>query len=115
MSDSHQIQVTIEQAKAMQKSGRALDRLRKNPDFKHVIEDLYLVQNAARLVGLLADKNMQAPEQQASIVAEMRGVSSLADFFRIITQNGDNAEQALEDNEAELARIREEEGVEGEE
>lgn len=60
-----------------------LERLRKNKDFKAVIEDGYLVKEAIRTVNALGDPNIKG-DLRASIQRQAEGVGCLNSFFNTL-------------------------------
>ncbi len=102
MSDIQQIELTIEQAKAAIKKATTVRRLCESKDFKEVIEKGYFQENAARLVMLRAEPNMQEAEQQDSILKEIDAIGQLRQHILTILMLGNNAQKALVDNEEML-------------
>lgn len=67
----------------------ALQRLQNNRDFKRVVLDGYLTQEAVRLVHLMSDPAVQDPATQQSIHLQLRAVGELNAFFqRVVAQAG---------------------------
>lgn len=87
----------------------ALERLRVNPDFKKLVVEGYLKNEAVRLVHLKADPNMSAPQHQAAIVRDIDSIGALAQFFATVDAVGRRAERAI----AEAEQMREEILAEG--
>lgn len=73
-------------AKVQLDLGSALANLRNNRDFKKLITEGYLKDEAIRLVSLKADPMMQTPEFQASIVKQIDAIGFLAQYFITIDQ-----------------------------
>lgn len=97
MQDTIQeIELNIKEAKKLVDVGAALERLRNSSDFKEVIVKGYFEQEAIRLVHLKADKNMQTPEKQASIVAQMDAIGALSEYFHVVQMRAGMAAKAIE-------------------
>ena len=94
-----EIESNIKESKKLVELGAALERLRNNPDFKEVIIQGYFEQEAIRLVHLKADKNMQTPERQASIVAQMDAIGALSEYFAVVSHRAMLASKAIESDE----------------
>lgn len=92
---------------------KALERLESNKDFKLLITDGYLKDEAVRLVHLKGDPNMQNPEKQASINNQINSISSLVQYFRTVSQVAAMATTAIEQAEAEREEIMAEEAARG--
>ena len=104
-----QIRISNDMAKESIADAQALDRLRKNADFKRLIEQRYFKDEAIRLVRLLGDSTQQDEMTQKNINLDMQAVSRLSDFFRTVYAKADWATQAIENNDAELAAMHAEE------
>lgn len=102
MSDIQKIELTIEQAKASIKTATTLRRLCETKDFKEIFEKGYFQDNAARLVMLRAEPNMQEAEMQDSILKEIDAIGQLRQHMLTILMIGNNAKKALVDNEEML-------------
>ena len=99
-SQLEQVELTIEAAKENIKIMNSLQRLIKNKDFKIVIDDGYLRDEAVRLVHLKADYNLQEADKQAHIVKGIDSIGYLRAYFSKIFQQGSASEGALTDQEA---------------
>ncbi|UVN14361.1 hypothetical protein FBPa1_0006 [Pseudomonas phage vB_PaeP_FBPa1] len=109
MNEENEIQITRKNAEKFVRLRDAMLRLHKNRDFQALILNDFLKDNAARLVLLKADANMQAPEMQARILREIDAVGALHTYFQLIGIRGDEADQAIKDCDSELERVRKEE------
>lgn len=89
------IDANINEAKKIADAGDALERLRSNRDFKKVIMEGYFEQEAIRLVHLKADPNMQSPDSQKSIIAQMDAIGSLNQYFHAVYQKSQIAKKAV--------------------
>jgi hypothetical protein len=100
-----EIELSIKEANDLVKAANALDRLRKNRDFKLLIEDGYFKDEAVRLVGLKADPGVQQPEKQTKIIREIDAIGSFRNYLSTIYQRASWAEGAIEQAERELEEI----------
>jgi hypothetical protein len=75
--------------------GKAIARLRENSDFKKVVLEGYLEEEAVRLVYARTDPSMAAPHQQADLVRQIDGVACFRDFFRTKLMLADQAANAI--------------------
>ena len=75
--------------------GESLERLYMNRDFRKVITEGYLEQEAIRLVHLKADPNMQSVESQKSIVQQIDSIGSLSAFFHLIRYQAEMAGKTI--------------------
>ena len=98
-SQLEQIEVGIDQAKAVIELGQSLERLQENKDFVKVINEGYLKDEAVRLVRLKADPSMQTPESQKRIDDSIMAVSQLTQYLRFVIQMGRQAAVDLADYE----------------
>lgn len=80
-------------------------RLTQNPDFRKLINDDYLVKEAARMVQLSSDPNMTA-EQRADCLGMAQATGHFKRFLSATLQMGFVAERDLPALEAELAEMR---------
>lgn len=91
----------IDQAKELVEFGKAMERLRSNREFKKVIIEGYLSDEAVRLVHLKADPGMQRLESQAAIIKQMDAIGSFASYMNTVMQQASLAEKAVETAEAD--------------
>ena len=101
-----EIELSMSEAKKTVDLGKSVERLRKNRDFKKVIEETYLREEAIRLVHLKSSPAMQRPEMQANIDADIKAIGSFAQFLDTITAMADRASGELADGEAALEELR---------
>lgn len=111
MSDSQvrDIERAIASDKVKAEAGKALERLRRNPDFKSLIVQGYLKDEAVRLVHAKADPQFDSPTRQAAIDRDINAIGAFAVFLRTTEQLGGSAMASLETNERELELIHREE------
>lgn len=107
-TEIREIELNIKEAQKMVDLNKALERLRSNRDFKKVIQECYLKDEAVRLVHLKADSNMQDEKSQAAIGRDIDAIGSLAQFLNFIPLQADMAQRAIDDGEAALDEMREE-------
>ena len=84
----------------------ALTRLQNNADFKLVITDGYMEDEAIRLVHLLGDARFNSDDKKAAYREDfqerMIGIARLSEYFRSIFQLSGQAQRELDGlNEAE--------------
>lgn len=108
MSQVDQIQVELKHAQEIIKDRDALDRLRKNKDFKRVIDTLYFKEEAARLVMARANSALN-DEQQRHILMMIDGVGCLVNFFDTVERRGSDMDVAIKDYEEALEEVAREE------
>ena len=96
-SQIEQIEISIADAKKMIARADALQRLQKNKDFKNVIDEGYLKDEAVRLVHLKAHPNV-TPEMMVTIDRDINSVGSLRQHFAVIMMLADRAEQDIQAN-----------------
>lgn len=77
-----------------------LTRLESNRDFKKLIADGYLKDEAVRLVHLKADPSMQTPDRQAAIDRDISGIGALLQYFRTVDFMAGQAIKSIEADEA---------------
>ena len=92
---------------------KALERLESNRDFNTVITEGYLAKEAIRLVHLKADPQMQRPEKQVSIAAQIDAIGHLAQYFRTVGQLARMAVKSIETSEAVREEMLAEENERG--
>lgn len=89
----------IETNKRLIDMAKSLERLESNPDFKQIIEQNYLRDEAVRLVHLKAETNMQNDKSQRTITNDIDAIGSFAQFLTTIRVAGRNAEHSLSADE----------------
>lgn len=104
--DIHAIELNIKEAKKMVDLGKSVERLRSNRDFKKVIEEGFLKEEAIRLVHLKSSPAMQRPEYQAAIDSDIKAIGSFAQFMDNVVMKADHASKAIEEDELALDELR---------
>ena len=95
-----------EELKEFSARAEALTRLQNNADFKLVITDGYMEDEAIRLVHLLGDARFNSDDKKAAYREDfqerMIGVARLSEYFRSIFQLSGQAQRELDGlNQAE--------------
>lgn len=93
------IELNIKQAQEMVNRGAALQRLAKNRDFKEVILNGYLKDEAVRLVHARSNPAMQDEESVKLLTQGMDGIAALLQYFRTLEHSAMLAEKAIEADE----------------
>lgn len=96
-----EIEKQIQRAKELVESGKALERLRSNRDFKKIVVENYLEQECIRLVLAKADPNLQSEAKQASILRQIDAIGALSQYFHTVYASAAVAEKSLEADEQE--------------
>jgi len=76
-----QIELTATEAREYIKFAEDAQKLLEHPLFKKVVTEGYMTNEAIRLTKLLADTNMQSPDNQKGIMDGLMGISQLNNFF----------------------------------
>ena len=95
-----------EELKEFSAKAEALTRLQNNADFKLVITDGYMEDEAIRLVHLLGDARFNSDDKKAAYREDfqerMIGIARLSEYFRSIFQLSGQAQRELDGlNQAE--------------
>jgi hypothetical protein len=88
--------------------GKALQRLKMNPDFKRLILEGYLTEEAVRLVHLKANPSMAAPDKQVATIRDIDAIGSFYQFLHVVGFKGRQAETSIEQAEQARQEIQEE-------
>lgn len=105
-NDVQELELSIKDAKKMVDLGNALERLLKNRDFKKVVQEEYLEQEAIRLVHLKGDGNMQSEQAQRAIDRDISAISAFRQFLDMVFAKADHAREAIAECEEALDEIR---------
>lgn len=113
--DIQQLEMSIQQARAISDRGRKVLELVADPRFKDIIDDGYLLQEAARLAHLMADSNL-SPAVRADVERSLTGPGSLKQYLMRIIHQGRMADEAITADQEELANAMAEDadGYQGE-
>lgn len=98
-----QLHRNIEASRGFVALSQALTRLQANPDFKLIISQGYLRDEAVRLVHARSNVALQSPADQAALLRDIDGIGSLEAFFRKIETQ---ARQALSHIDADEETIQ---------
>lgn len=79
--------------------GQSLTRLLNNRDFKKVILDGYLKEEAIRLVSVKQAPNVQSKEAQESILRQIDAIGCFQDYLREVERQVQGAIKSIEDAE----------------
>jgi hypothetical protein len=109
-SQMQEVEIGIEQAKSIVAKANALTNLFSNKDFKVVITEGYLKDEAVRLVLLKADPATFSAEMQASIADGITSIGHFNQYLKTVKALGSMAAKSL----AEYEDLRAELLVEGE-
>lgn len=83
----------------------ALTRLQTNQDFKTIISQGYLKDEAVRLVHARSNAALQSPEAQAALLRDIDAIGSLEAFFRKIEQQARQALSHIDADEETIADL----------
>ncbi len=99
----------IEDSRKLVKRGEALERLRKNKDFRELIIEDYLQNEAVRLVHYRGSATADTPALQAKTLRDLDAIGSFHQFLMTVQQMAaagaktlENAEDARQDILAEV-------------
>lgn len=107
-SDIQEVEITIEQARKQIKMRDAVERLMNNQDFKDIVLEQYLREEAVRLVHLKADAQMQDERRQRNMDMGIAGIGLFRVFCERIQREGDEAEEALDGHLETLDQVQSE-------
>lgn len=111
MSESEQIEVSIEEAKKFVARADDVRTLSDNPSFKRLVMEGYFVQEAARLAHLSSDPTIDE-KIRGFVMRDMAGPGSLKRYFQTIINMGNSAASEIRQSEEALEDIRSEEAGE---
>ncbi len=100
--EMQQVEISLEAAKEHLELGKALERLKDNPDFQKLFTHKYIETYAARLVRLKGSVGMQDERNQKNIDMQIQGIGQFNQYMLFIEQEGQLAEKAIEDLDAEM-------------
>lgn len=103
-----EIQITRDQAKEKIDLYESLVKLRKNKEFKLLIEKQYLEKEAIRLVHLKAHPSQEDLQSQQAVDKAINAIGEFGQFLNAILQEGIQMKKALEECDRELQLIHEE-------
>jgi hypothetical protein len=100
-----QLEHSIAEHKRLIELSNTLKRLEANPDYRTVIGQGYMKDEAIRLVHLKADAAMQTEVRQNAIIKDIDAIGSLSSYLRYIHTQGDIAKKTLGDDEDTYAEL----------
>ena len=80
----------------------ALNRLEKNADYKLIIGNGYLKEEALRLISLRTDPSTQSELSQRNLIRDIDGIASFQDYLLHIRIEGENAKTSVHQSEQTL-------------
>lgn len=101
------VQLSLEEAMHVVEVGEAIERLKKNKDFKLVIHEGYFRDEASRLVMLTADSTLSAEQKEATWGA-IRGIGEFRSYLMAKAQQAVVAEKEILDYKETLGELRSE-------
>jgi hypothetical protein len=104
-----ELETSIEEAKKIIERKNALHRLMGNSDFKKIIDDDYLREEAIRLSHLLGSPDTHLKTVQEDILNDLKGIAALRRYFHTVIIMGRDAEQMIISHEETLEDLRQEE------
>lgn len=110
-TELNEIEQNIARNKEIVAKGAALARLLSNPDFRKVVSEGYLKDEAVRLVHLKGDQNMQKPERQAAIQSDIDAIGRFAQYLSSVSVFAVMASSSLAEDELAREEIAAEELV----
>lgn len=109
MSTTEEIELSIQEAKKLIARKDAAQRLADNRDFKELVLEGYLKDEAVRLAHISADANMK--EYREEIMLSMQGISLFRQYMQNLIRMGEMAQAEMYDYEQALDDVRAEEAV----
>ena len=106
--DIENMEITIQQQKALIETMDAMNRLIASPDFDMIFTKGYFEQEASRLVQLRAEPSMASDADQKAILKSIDGIGCLRQYIRTIMHFGNMAINAVEGAEEEIALAEQE-------
>lgn len=110
MQDAKEIELSLEHAKELVAKGDMALKLASNREFRKLIMEGYFKEEAARLVGLMAEPAMA--QHRNEIHESMIAVSGLQAWLRNVVRMADVARAEIVDYEEALDEARAEDAAE---
>lgn len=104
MTDLELVEASIENCKKVMADRDRMERLLSHKDFKEVIMQGYVADEATRLTGLLGDPNTNI--DQNGVVSDLHAIASFQRYLRKIRTEGELAERELATHMETLDAIR---------
>jgi hypothetical protein len=102
-----EVELSIEDAKAMIDRGRMVEKLSNNREFKKLVLDGYFTEEAARLTHVYSDPNYA--QHKGFIENDIIGIGAFKRYLTTIMQMAQNAQTELESHQSTLEELRQEE------
>lgn len=103
MSDAiEQIEEKLAELKEVVKKRNRVLNLAKNPDFKEIILEGFVKDEAVRLTGLIGEEGFD----QEGVQADLRCIAAFQRYLRRVEREGDQAEKSVADHEEMLELVR---------
>lgn len=99
------LSASLEEAKEHVELGKCVERLRSNPDWIKLIENLYLKEEAIRLVHAIGDQSL-SDKTLEHLLEDMKAISNFRGFIETTLLYARSAEEGIaqyleEENEVE--------------
>jgi hypothetical protein len=105
--EMHELEAGIDEARKMVERKETLNRLMQNADFKKLIEEDYLREEAIRLSHLMGSPDEQLKRRQEDIENDIRGIASFKRYLSTVIQLGNYAADLIITNTKALDELRE--------
>ena len=108
MSQIQEVELSIEQAEALVARGEKALKLADNADFKELVLEGYLRDEASRLARLSADFTLD-PQVRSEVLLMVQAIGCFHSYMRNIIRMGDQARNDLVAHRETLAELHSEE------
>jgi hypothetical protein len=95
MSELQEVEITIQDCKEAIERKAALDRLRMNKDWKEIVEEGFLKDEAQRVVWALAEPALQEEKDQKMLLSIVNSVGYFRQYLNKVYQMSNQAEKDL--------------------
>lgn len=106
MSQEQELLSHIEKLKQDIAVTEALQRMQRTPEFKLVIEEMYLLRYASQLVHNRSDPSKQSALDQTLNTKAIDGVGSFSNYLSTLEAKGRSASQGIKEAEHALTQLR---------
>lgn len=97
MEPTEQVELEMVETDGLVDLLEALERLEKNPDFKKVILDGYIINKTLGAAGRLADPAVKKTGERGDLMEELVGISGLQYYLKMIHMLGAGAREDQEE------------------
>ena len=104
-----EVELAIEEANAAVKKASQLRKLMKNAEFRAIIEEDYLREEAIRLAHIFGSPSPTLKAAKDDIAIDIQGIGSLKRYFHTILMMGSQAEDAIIAHQENLDELRQSE------